>query len=230
MVKIYFEGHSNCRISDNINIWIDPFFTGNGLSTNNWRELEKPDVVLVTHGHGDHIGDAIEICKETGAMLGCIVELAEYCISQGVPNSQVLNTIGWNIGGTVEYKGNSFTMHTALHSTTHGVPTSFVIETQSGFTCYHAGDTGIFSDMELIGKFHNIDLAMLPIGGVFTMDYKQAALASKMLNAKSVMPMHYKTMPMLENGTENFENELAKVAPQCKFFELAPNANKEYVK
>ncbi len=230
MVKISFEGHANCRISDNINIWIDPFFTGNGLAKNDWRTLDKPDVVLVTHGHGDHLGDAIEICKESGAKLGCIVELAAYCIEQGVPSEQVLNHgIGWNIGGTIEYMGNYFTMHTALHSSTHGVPTSFVIKTPSGFTCYHAGDTGIFSDMQLIGQLHKIDLAMLPIGDVFTMGAKQAALACTLLQTKSVMPIHYATMPIIEQDTKAFETELKAIMPQCELFILEANSSKEYI-
>ncbi len=230
MTQIFYEGHSNCRIKDSINIWIDPFFTGNSLSKNDWRTLEKPDVVLVTHGHGDHLGDAIEIVKETKAKLGCIVELAEYCKTLGVPAELILNYgMGWNFGGTIEYEQTKFTMYPAFHSCPHGVPASFVITCKSGFTCYHAGDTGLFGDMKLIGEAHNIDIALLPIGDVFTMDAVQAAKATKFLNAKSAMPMHYSTFPIIEQGTEKFEKALKEINPSCTFFKLEPNQFSEIV-
>ncbi len=229
MAQIYFEGHSNFRVKDDVTIWIDPFFEGNSSCVHDWRTLEKPDLVLVTHDHQDHLGQAVEIVKETGAHLGCIFELASHVAELGVSRDKILNYgMGWNLGGTVEFMGVEITMYQSLHSSHIGVPVGYVVKFASGFTFYHAGDTSLFSDMKLIGEIHEIDLAMLPIGDVFTMNAEQAARAAKMLNTKSVIPMHYKTFPVIEQTTDKFEKALKVFAPKVNYFFVAAGDNAEY--
>ena len=126
------------------------------------------------------------------------------------------------VGGTVVLHGFSFTMTEARHSCTLGAPVGYVIQTPSGLTIYHAGDTGIFSGMELIGELYPLDVALLPIGSVFTMDYRQAAKAAALLKTKAVIPMHYGTFPILEPNADRFVAELAIVSPGTRPIVLAP--------
>lgn len=211
MNTLTWHGHSAFAItSKGKTILIDPWFDGNPSAKTTAKNVEA-DLVLVTHDHGDHVGQALDICKRTGASLGCIVELAAKLKSQGLPDSQVLNGIGFNIGGTVTHQGISVTMTQAHHSCESGVPTGFIVRLEDGYTVYHAGDTGIFSSMALWGKLHRIDLALLPIGGVFTMDAAQAAMATMMLRCKKVAPMHWGTFPVLDQNVDAFRRELDKL-------------------
>ncbi|MDL2267791.1 metal-dependent hydrolase [Desulfovibrio sp. OttesenSCG-928-G15] len=218
-----WHGHSNFAIhSANGTIFIDPFFTHNPKADVSWEAAAKPDIVLVTHLHGDHEGDAVAICKATGAKLGAIVGAAEVLQQKGVPAEQILNGIGFNIGGTISEKGLSITMTQAFHTSEAGAPAGFIITLEDGFTIYHAGDTGIFSSMALWGELYSIDLALLPIGGVFTMDARQGAMAARLLGAKAVVPMHWGTFPVLAKNTDEFERELAIQAKTCRFIGMAP--------
>ena len=201
---------------------IDPFFTGNPNSQITWKGITPPDLVLVTHLHSDHIGDTVSICNHTGAMLGAVVGIAEVVQRLGVAEAQILNGIGFNIGGTVTVKNTAITMTQAFHTTEAGAPVGYIITLADGYTVYHAGDTGIFASMATWGELYSIDLALLPIGGVFTMDGRQAALAAKMLRAKAAIPMHWGTFPVLAQNTGAFEKELAKAAPACRFVKMAP--------
>lgn len=218
---ITWYGHSAFGITTpDCTILIDPFFTGNpaGLS---WEGI-NPDVVLVTHDHGDHTGDAIKICQQTKALVGAVVGTAEKLVAQGLPEDQLLNGIGFNIGGTVPMKGNiTVTMTEAFHSSDSGVPTGYIITLPNGKSIYHAGDTGIFANMAVWGELYSIDVALLPIGGTFTMDARQAAYAAKLLEAKSVIPMHWGTFPVLDQNVDAFVHELGKRAPQCRCIALA---------
>lgn len=218
-----WHGHSNFQItSPGCTILIDPFFTGNPVCPTQCQQIDKADVVLVTHLHGDHAGDALDICRATGAKLGGVVGLVDVFLAQGLPQTQVVNGIGFNIGGTVMEKGVAFTMTEAFHTSEAGCPTGFIIRLEDGFTIYHAGDTGIFANMALWGELYAIDLALLPSGGVFTMDARQAAYAAKILQAKAVIPMHWGTFPVLAQDTKEFEQELAQRAPHCRFISLMP--------
>lgn len=220
--RITWHGHSNFQIAQGeVNVIIDPFFEGNPHADARWDAIARPDIVLVTHDHGDHVGQAVEICKATGAMLGCVVGTAEKLVEAGLPAKQVLNTIGFNIGGTIEYKGVRVTMTQAYHSSESGVPVGFIITMPDGFTIYHAGDTGIFSEMDIWGRLYAIDIALLPIGGVFTMDPRQAAHACSMLRARSVVPMHWGTFPVLEQNTTSFREHLERNAPDCRLFVMS---------
>ena len=211
MNTLTWHGHSAFAInSQNLSILIDPWFDGNP-SAKTAAESISADLVLVTHDHGDHVGQALDICLRTGAALGCIVELAAKLVDQGLAAGQVVNGIGFNIGGTVTHKGVAVTMVQATHSCESGVPTGFIVRLPDGYTIYHSGDTGIFSSMALWGKLHRIDLALLPIGGVFTMDAAQAAMATMMLRCKKVIPMHWGTFPALAQNVDAFRTELEKL-------------------
>jgi L-ascorbate metabolism protein UlaG (beta-lactamase superfamily) len=221
--NLIWHGHANFQIiSPGCNIIIDPFFTGNPKAVTKAEDICPPDLVLVTHMHGDHAGDAVAICKRTGAMLGAVVGIAEEFVRMGVPAAQILNGIGFNIGGTLTVKGVSITMTQAFHTTEAGAPTGFILRLEDGYTIYHAGDTGIFASMALFGELYNIDLALLPVGDVFTMDARQGALAAKLLRAKAVVPMHWGTFPALAQDTSAFERELGKTAPGCVMARMSP--------
>jgi L-ascorbate metabolism protein UlaG (beta-lactamase superfamily) len=198
-------------------IAIDPWLTNPSAPQ---HHSVRPDIVLVTHDHADHVGQALEICRTTGAKLGAIVELAGKLMAQGLPQEQVINGIGFNMGGTVHVDGIGITMTQAFHSCEVGHPVGFIIRLEDGFTVYHAGDTTVFSSMALWGKLYSIDLALLPIGGVFTMDPAQAALATLMLRAKKVCPMHWGSFPVLEQNTKRFHEELSRLGLADTLWEL----------
>ena len=155
-------------------------------------------------------------------MLGAIVGTAQKLVDLGVPPSRLLNGIGFNMGGTVAHAGFEFTMTQAYHSSESGSPAGYIIRTPDGKHIYHAGDTCIFAGMELWGRLYPLDVALLPMGGVFTMDARQAALACKLLGCKQVIPMHWGTFPVLAKDTEAFKAELARVAHGCTCIDLLP--------
>ena len=221
--QLTWHGHANFEIiTPGLNILIDPWFEGNPSATQGSDAVSKADLVLVTHDHADHLGQAVEICRRTGAGLGAIVELTAKCASMGLGRDQILNGIGFNIGGSVEFKGVSITMTQAFHSSERGSCVGFIITLEDGTCLYHAGDTGIFSSMELWGKLYRIDLAILPIGGVFTMDPGQAALACQLLKCAKVVPMHWGSFPVLEQGTDRFKQELSLKAPETELLVMEP--------
>ncbi|MFI3271506.1 MAG: metal-dependent hydrolase [Pseudomonadota bacterium] len=216
---ITWHGHSNFQIQYTapegvINILIDPFFGPTAKTT--WDAVAAPDLILVTHDHGDHVGSAVELAqKYPQAMVASVVGTAESLVARGIPAAQILNGIGFNIGGTVSHKGVAITMTQAFHSSETSVPVGYILTMPDGYTIYHAGDTGIFASMETLGKLYSIDVAMLPIGGVFTMDEAQAAMACSLLQAKSVIPMHWGTFPVLAQSTDAFAEQLELHAPEC---------------
>lgn len=208
---VTWHGHSAFAITTPTQtILVDPWFDGNPSAQVQAKDIAA-DLVLVTHDHSDHLGQALDICRRTGASLGCVVELATKLKAQGLEHCQILNGIGFNIGGTVTHRGTAVTMTQATHSCETGVPTGFIIRLEDGYTIYHAGDTGIFSSMAMWGKLYRIDLALLPIGGVFTMDAPQAALAVMMLRCRHVIPMHWGTFPVLAQQVDAFKKELDKL-------------------
>ncbi|MDR2161479.1 MAG: metal-dependent hydrolase [Desulfovibrio sp.] len=214
-------GHSTFQIiTPGCSLVIDPFFSGNPLAPCGWEDIPPPDVVLVTHLHADHAGDAVVLCRRFQARLGAVVGMAEAL--PGIPRDLILNGPGFNIGGTIVEKGVAITMTEATHTSEAGVPTGFILTLPDGFTLYHAGDTGIFPGMELWGGLYPLDLALLPIGGVFTMDARQAALAAKLLKARAVVPMHWGTFPPLARETRTFASLLAQTAPDCRLEVMKP--------
>lgn len=170
---------------------------------------EKPDAILLTHGHADHVGDTVSLALANDALVIAPVELAEYLGTKGV------NAQGMNIGGSSELEFGKVKFTQAFHSSSFtddeqgivytGMPTG-ILFTAEGKTVYHAGDTGLFSDMKLIGDRHDIDLAFLPIGDFFTMGPEDAAYAAELLNAKTVVPVHYNTFPPIEQNPDKFKD------------------------
>ena len=228
MSEITWYGHSAFNISaPQAHVLIDPFFTpASGVTV---ESLGPVDMLLVTHDHGDHVGEAVNICRKTGAMLGAIVGTAGKLAEDGVPEAQILNGIGFNMGGTMEHKGIKATMTQAFHSSDSGAPAGYIIEMPDGLVVYHAGDTCIFSGMELWGQLYHIDVALLPIGGVFTMDARQAALACKLLGCKSVIPMHWGTFPVLAQSAEYFQEQVARLCPDCDCIAMRPGQSLSFV-
>jgi L-ascorbate metabolism protein UlaG (beta-lactamase superfamily) len=222
-MNIQWYGHSNVRVSDGtVNVLLDPFFDGNPSCSFDIHSLPPIDLVLVTHDHGDHSGQALEICKKHGAMLGCVVGTGARFLAGGLPPEQLFAGVGFNTGGSVECKGIRVTMLPAFHSSETGVPVGYIVRMPSGFTFYHAGDTCVFGDMALWGELYPLDLALLPVGGFFTMDARQAAAACKLLQAKALLPLHWGTFPLLAPDTSETRRELAARAPACRLVEARP--------
>jgi L-ascorbate metabolism protein UlaG (beta-lactamase superfamily) len=220
-VHIRWLGHSGFSIRDasGKTVLVDPWIEGNPAAPGGIDKQLAADFLLVTHDHFDHGSSAPDVAKRTGARVVGIYEVVQDLGKKGVAESKLM---GMNVGGTVEADGFSFTMTQALHSSTLGSPVGYVIRTPSGVTVYHSGDTGIFAGMALIGELYPIDVALLPIGSVFTMDYRQAAKAASLLRAKAVVPMHFGTFPILEPNADRFVAEAGKVAPGTKVVVLRP--------
>ena len=228
--KIKWLGHAGFQITSEKGkiIIIDPWLTDNPLATIQAKDIAKADFVLVTHDHFDHIADAAGIVKATGATLVGMPETVGRLKEEAViPESQIVFGTGMNIGGTVTSDGISITMTQAFHSSQTASPAGYIIQLENGFTCYHAGDTGIFSSMKILGEIFHINLAMLPIGGVFTMDPKQASLAAKLLGVNKVIPMHFKTFPILEQDASSFVEIMEKEAPNIEVIVL--DTGEEYI-
>ncbi|MEK5185933.1 metal-dependent hydrolase [Solibacillus sp. FSL R5-0449] len=225
-MQISFHGHSVVKIVTNgTTILIDPFINGNG-QTDLKVENEKPDVILLTHGHNDHVGDTVELAKKHDALVVAPNELADYLGWQGC---RVHNM---HIGGARQFEFGKVKFTQAFHGSSYvtenneiiymGMPAG-ILFTAEGKTIYHAGDTALFGDMELIGKRHPIDIAFLPIGDNFTMGPEDAAYAVSLLKPKIVVPVHYNTFPPIEQDPADF----AKLVEDAEVQVLKPG---EFVK
>ncbi len=197
-MKLTYLGHSAWRIDGSRTIFIDPFLSQNPRSTTDPATIDRADYVLVTHEHRDHIGDAFEICRRTGAVLVSLHELSVKATDEG------LRSIGANIGGLIKLDGLDLYFTQAFHS---GISNpSGIVLVMDGKRIYHAGDTGLFGDMALIGAIHGpLDVALVPIGGHFTMDEVSAAKAVELLKPKIAVPMHYDTWPLIEASPDKFK-------------------------
>ncbi|AIQ53407.1 metal-dependent hydrolase [Paenibacillus sp. FSL R7-0331] len=214
-MKVIFHGHSCVQLEvGGKSLIIDPFISGNPAAVTKPEDI-KTDAVLLTHAHADHILDAAPIAIANNAPVVATVELATYIGWKGVKQ-----TIGMNIGGTVDLGFAKATMIHAFHTSGitlddeqqiiyGGMPAGYIIEAE-GKTILHAGDTGLFSDMKMFGELYNIDLAILPMGGHFTMGPEHALIAAKWLNAKHVLPVHYNTFPPIRQDVASFVDALAK--------------------
>lgn len=199
-LKLTFLGHAAVLLEGSKTLLIDPFFTNNPQAVFGIEKLPKIDFVLPTHDHFDHLGDAVEIAKRHQATIIAIHEITQL---PSVLESKV-KTVGMNIGGTYHADGINISMTPAVHSSTAGSPCGFVVEF-NGKRIYHAGDTALFSDMGLIPKlFGKLDIALLPIGGHYVMDPKQAAMAAKLLKPKLAIPIHYNTWPVIQADPKEF--------------------------
>jgi L-ascorbate metabolism protein UlaG (beta-lactamase superfamily) len=204
--RVTWLGHSTMLVqtAKGTNILIDPFIAGNPSYPKAISLPSKIDYILLTHGHGDHISDAVPVAARHGSTVVAIYELAAYIGKKGVAN-----TIGMNLGGTVQLNDVAATMVEAKHSSaaqdeqgTHdvGVAAGFVLTVEDGPVLYHSGDTAVFGDMALIRDLYGPKVIMIPIGGHFTMGPREAALAVRLLGPEVVLPMHFGTFPPL-NGT-----------------------------
>ena len=194
MIKYTYYGHASFLLDDSTSkVLTDPFLTGNPLAAIQADEVEC-DYILLTHAHGDHLGDAPAIAKRTGAMVLGIPEVLDVCLQA----EGDIKTHGMNIGGSVKLPFGKVRMTMALHSSgvAGGIACGYVIQI-GGINVYFAGDTALFSDMKLIGQKDPLDYAVLPIGDNYTMGLEDAALAAQWLNTKNVIPIHYNTWPVI---------------------------------
>ena len=223
MAYIKWLGHAAFEIElSGKRIYIDPWIT-NPKSPIKMEDIEKADFVIVTHDHGDHLGEAIKICKKTGATFVAIFELANYAQQQGVKNA-----IGANIGGPIKLADDLVAVLTpAYHSATRGAPTGVVLIGKEG-TIYHAGDTGLFAEMSFIGELYKPKIALLPIGGHFTMGPMEAAKACELLNCEIVIPMHYQTFPVISGSPEELKKEIEKRGLKTRVVILKPGEKFEF--
>jgi L-ascorbate metabolism protein UlaG (beta-lactamase superfamily) len=195
-------GHAAFRVDTAAGkrIYVDPFLQGNPTCPAGEQEPERADIVAVTHGHGDHIGDTVAIAQRHGSTVVAQVELAGWLGTQGVSGDK---TIGFNKGGTVDVDGVKFTLTNAFHSsstpdgTYAGESAGFVVEVEDGKKLYFAGDTCVFGDMALIGRIYAPDVAVIPIGDHYTMGPREAAVALELLGVKRCVPCHWGTFPVL---------------------------------
>ena len=200
-MNIRYLGHSAFQIAtDKYNILIDPWVSGNPKSPlKNIKELEDITHCLVTHEHQDHgLPDAVEICKITGAVLiGAFETMSQY--------SEEVAVSAGNTGGRIRFSDDDFIYFTqAFHTTKSNQPLGFILRL-NGKTLYHAGDTALFSDMRLFNELFDIDVALLPIGDLYTMGPFEAAKAVEFIEPKVVVPMHYDTFPVLTGQLPEFE-------------------------
>jgi L-ascorbate metabolism protein UlaG (beta-lactamase superfamily) len=231
--SIKWLGHSSFEITtfDGNVILIDPWIKENPINPMNLSDINKTNIILITHDHFDHVGDSVEIANRTGAVVVTSPELADRLINENnLTADKLVNGIGMNIGGSVRIYNTTITMTQAVHSVEIGSPAGYIIRTVDGTTIYHAGDTGIFQGMESLGDLYKIDVALLPIGDVFTMGPTQAAYSLKLLKPKAVIPMHYATFPMLVQNADEFVTDSYKSAPFVKVIPLSPGETYQYVK
>ncbi|WP_173401246.1 metal-dependent hydrolase [Halalkalibacter akibai] len=212
-MKVSYHGHSVVLIeTKKARIIIDPFITGNGLCDLDADQL-KVDVVLLTHGHNDHVGDTVALAKRNDALVIAPFELATFLSWQGV------KTHPMHIGGSHQFEFGTVKLTQAFHGSSYtieeeqkivytGMPAG-ILFTAENKTIFHAGDTALFSDMKLIGEKTKIDLAFLPIGDNFTMGPEDAEIAAEWLQAKRVVPIHYNTFPVIEQDPFEFANNLS---------------------
>ena len=194
-MRIQYYGHAGVKIEDDLIILIDPWLNDNPLATMKAEEISKADYIIATHNHFDHVNDIPLIAKNTGATVVSILETAEDLASKGCEK-----TVGCNIGGIVKLEGLELIFTQAFHSMSSNP--SGVIIFYNNRTIYHAGDTGVFGDMKLIGEMYPLDLAFLPVGNHFTMGIKEAQKAIQFLNAKKIVPIHYNTFDLIKQDVD----------------------------
>jgi L-ascorbate metabolism protein UlaG (beta-lactamase superfamily) len=198
-MKITWIGHSALKLEGSKTVFIDPFLSGNPVASMSLDNVSQADVVVVTHDHGDHLGDAHAICKKTGATLVSIYEIADAAAQKG------LQTESMNVGGTVTVNGVAVSLVPAIHTAGLGGTATGTVVEMDGKKVYHAGDTGLTMEMQLIGEMYRPDIGFLPIDGRFNMTPRLAAKAVELLKIPKVVPIHYDTFPLVNSSPEEFK-------------------------
>ncbi|HVR08535.1 MAG TPA: metal-dependent hydrolase [Thermoanaerobaculia bacterium] len=222
-------GHATvrCNLPGGEVVVIDPWVMGNPACPDPLKRLDRMDAMLITHAHSDHMADAVELAKRHRPrhVVGCY-EVCTWLQSKGIENCS-----GMNLGGSQELLGLTVTMVRADHSSglldgdRHvygGVASGFIVKLAGGFTFYHAGDTALFSDMQLIAELYRPELAFLPIGDFYTMDPQQAARACRYLNVRKVVPIHWGTFPALTGTPQKLVKALEDLGVACEVVALQP--------
>jgi L-ascorbate metabolism protein UlaG (beta-lactamase superfamily) len=206
-MKLRFLGQSCFELTDgDDSVLIDPFLTGNPKAAATAEEV-NPKQILLTHGHADHLGDTVAIAKRTGAKVLAIVELANEIGEEGV------DVVDPNLGGTVKFDWGWVKLTPAWHTAVSPSGTPHVaaglLVSFKGTLIYHLGDTALFSDLALVAKRGDpVDIALVPIGGHYTMDRWDAVTAAELIEAKTVIPCHYDTFPPIETDAQAFKNDV----------------------
>lgn len=227
--RITYLGHATFRLTTpgDERILIDPFLSDNPQTPEDMKEAGEVDTILITHGHFDHFADAIPVARETGALTVANFEIFSYLQANGVQNAMPLQK-----GGTAQAGGVKVTATHAFHSSSiaeedgtvlyGGEPLGYIVEFESGFKLYHAGDTAVFGDMRLIGELYRPDVALLPIGNQVVMSPFEAAHAARLLNVRHAVPIHYGTFPFLPGTPEEFQEHASKIAPDLNIHVMKP--------
>lgn len=225
-MQVKFLGHACVEVCGDKRIIVDPYLTGNPKAAAGPADIEA-DYILLTHGHGDHVGDTVEIANRCGAKVVCMVEVARWLEQQGV------DAMGMNIGGSFDF-GDGFKVKLvpAWHSSQMpdgsygGTPVGFVFWL-GGKCFYHAGDTGLFGDMRDVIALHGIDWAFLPIGDFYTMGPEDAVIAAKWLASRNYVPIHYDTFELLRQDGTAWAERVEAECPGAKAWPLAPGESLE---
>ena len=227
--RITYLGHSTFRFvtAGDEQIIIDPFLTENPQTPDHLKRVGELDTILITHGHFDHFSDVMPLQGQTGAATVSNFEIFSYLQRQGVENAMPVQK-----GGTIHVGGIKVTATHAFHSSSialddgtviyAGEPVGYVMEFESGFKVYHAGDTAVFGDMQLIGELYRPDVALLPIGDQVVMSPYEAAHATRLLGIPHVVPIHYGTFPFVPGTPEEFQKHLNEVAPNTTVHVMKP--------
>lgn len=221
-------GHSTFKLHTRgaRTVLIDPWVEGNPACPKDQKAFDKIDVIAITHGHGDHMSDAVTLAKKFKPAIVCNYEIHLFLQKKGVAGTQPMNK-----GGTQEIAGLRFTMVNAFHSSGiedggqvvyGGEASGFVITLEDGTRVYHAGDTTVFGDMALIAELYQPEIALLPIGDLFTMSPREAAIAARLLRPKLIVPMHHGTFPALTGTPDALRDELAKQGVDAEVVALRP--------